>query len=178
MPHPEPPRPFSRFMPPFEAEPWPLRLKLAVGALGVGAVAFAVALPPVAIGLTALYALADLSLRRHFKRMRADRSGESICTFARSFDRRTVDPWIVRAVWDDLQTYVSTGGCDFPVRASDVIDLDLRVDVGDIDDIADRAAQRAGRSMADTASNPLYGSVRTAGDLVRFLNAQPVVGAA
>ena len=165
-------------MPPLEAEPWPLRSKLAVGALGVGAVAFAVALPPVPIGLTALYALADLSLRRRFKRMRADRSGESICTFARAFDRRTVDPWIVRAVWDDLQTYASTGGRDFPIRASDVIDLDLYVDVGDIDDIADRAAQRAGRSMVDAASNPLYGSVRTAGDLVRFLNAQPVAGAA
>ena len=165
-------------MPPFEDEPWPLSAKLVVGAVGAGAVAFAVALPPVAVGLAALYALGGLSLRRRFDRMRAERTDESICTFARAFDLRTVDPWIVRAVWDDLQTYVRTGNRDFPIRPSDDIAEDLSIDPEDIEDVATRAAQRAGRSMEDAVLNPFHGSVRTAGDLVRFLNAQSVVGAA
>lgn len=39
---------------------------------------------------------------RKLKAIITERPEESICTFARSFDRRKVDPWVVRAVYNDL----------------------------------------------------------------------------
>jgi hypothetical protein len=160
-------------MPPLD-ESWSLG---ATVALGAGAFALTIALPPVAACLAGFYAWATISHRKHLAKMRAERPGESICTFARAFDLRETDPWIVRAVWDELQIYVRIDGEDFPLRATDSIDSDLDVDPEDLDLIAARVAKRVGRSLADVKYNPHYGSVRTAGDLIHFLNFQPVAGA-
>ena len=161
-------------MPPLD-ESWSLGATLALGA---GAVALTVALPPIAAGLAGFFAWATVSHRRRLAEMRAERPDESICSFVRAFNLRETDTWIVRAAWDEMQVYIRTDGADFPLRATDEIDSDLMVDPEELEDVADRIARRVGRSMTDTEHNPYYGSVRTVRDLIHFLNAQPVVGAA
>ena len=46
------------------------------------------------------------------------------------------------------------------------------------DELVASCAKRAGRSMEYAEQNPLFGSIWTVEDFVRFLNAQPVAGAA
>src|SRR4051794_1910742 len=65
--------------------------------------------------------------RRRMKRLAAGRPGESICTFARSFKWRTIDTWIIRALYEELQTLCQTGCEPFPVRATDRLFEDLRI---------------------------------------------------
>lgn len=93
------------------------------------------------------------------RRTAAERRADSICTFARAFDRREVDPWVVRAVYEEYSV-------PFPVRAADPFDEDMDSD-------AARTAARAGRSLEQAERNPLFGRVSTIGDLVRFLSHQP-----
>ena len=102
--------------------------------------------------------------------MAAARSGESICGFARSFDLRAVDPWIIRATYEALATT-----CGFPIRADDHLERDLWVGAEDLDFEAMDIARRARRSLEYDASNPLFGKVETARDLVLFLNHQSAV---
>jgi hypothetical protein len=102
------------------------------------------------------------------------REGESICHFARSFDKRKTDPWIIRAVHQELQLLLRPFVA-FPLRVSDSLLEDLRVDVEDLEDIVADVAMRAGRSLQQTEHNPYYGKVRTVSDLVLFMNAQPLV---
>ncbi len=62
----------------------------------------------------------------------------------------------------------------FPVRASDRLMEDLRLDDDDLDfDLAMQIEQRTGRSLDQTKTNPLLGKVKTVRDLVLFFNAQP-----
>ena len=167
-------------MPPLDpdSEPLPLALKFVLAALAAVLLGLAIAFPLFAVLLVASYGAAALYNRWHLARLRRGREGESICTFARAFDLRQVDPWAVRAVWDALQPYVRSSGQDFPIRPSDDITRDLCVDPEDGDELVERCAKRAGRSMENAGQNPLFGSIRTVGDFVRFLNAQPVAGAA
>lgn len=107
--------------------------------------------------------------RLRLRRLARQRAGDSICTFARSFDRRTTDPWIIRAVYEELQTYFAG---ELPVRAADRIEEDLHMDWEDVDDLIRDVAARAGRSLEHSESNPFYGQVRNVGDLVLFLKHQ------
>jgi len=106
------------------------------------------------------------------KKLAASRGEESICTFARSFDRKAVDTWIIRAVHEELQVYVKYPGGLCPLRSTDRLDQDLHIDPDDIDDLFPVIAQRTGRSTDNTKSNPYYGNVSTVGDLVFFVNCQ------
>lgn len=112
-----------------------------------------------------------LSQRRRDRHIAEARRGESICTFARSFECRTVDTWIIRSTYDEL-SYA------FPVRACDRFQQDLRFADEDLDDSGNRIARRCGRSMVRCEENPLYGKVHTVRDLVMFLNHQPLVAPA
>ena len=115
--------------------------------------------------------------RRERKRLlsvAAARSGESICGFARSFDARSVDPLVIRAVYEHLQDELHSYKPHFPVRAVDRLKEDLGVDDDDLDmSVASGIACRTGRSLDDVHSNPYYGRVKTASDLVYFFNHQP-----
>ena len=167
-------------MPPLDSDSGPLTLKvkLVLAALAVALVGLAIAFPLFAGILVALYGAAALYNSWHLARLRKGREVESICTFARAFDLRQIDPWVVRAVWDALQPYVRSKGRDFPIRPSDDITRDLCVDPEDGDELVASCAKRAGRSMEYAEQNPLFGSIWTVEDFVRFLNAQPVAGAA
>ena len=167
----------SRFMPPVAVRPplrWPARCFLAVMAVAFMAVFWT---NSVAVGgsLLALGSLVAVLSRREalrLARMAQSRAGESICQFARSIDCRRVDTWVVRAVYEELQRSLSAAVA-VPLRLTDNLHSDLRLDADDLDDLVVDMAQRARRSLADTSANPLFGKVTTVGDLVEFLQAQP-----
>ena len=114
--------------------------------------------------------------RKRLAKLSANRHEDSICTFARSFDCRHVDTQIIRAVYEELQSYLSDSHDKFPIRASDRIDEDLRIDREDLDDIAYDIAARAGCDMANTKANPLFDKVNTVADMVLFFAHQTRIG--
>lgn len=131
---------------------------------------------PLVIGplIVLSFALSRLEKQR-LQRIADSRSEESICQFARSFDSRTVDTRIIRAVYEELSAYLDSRASPFPLRASDQLlhRKGLNIDEDDLNDLVLIIAQRAGRSVENTQDNPFYGKVNTAADLVNFLAAQP-----
>ncbi len=166
----------SRYLPAYVSEPVSLRAKAFLVAFLVGLV-YAIWNEPdllsVLGGLVLLGVILQWKGNRVLKRLAAERKDESICTFARSFDRKVVDTWIIRAVHQELQVYVKYPDGVCPIRSTDRLDQDLHIDLEDIDDLFPVIAQRTGRSTKNTESNPYYGKVSTAGDLVLFVNSQP-----
>ncbi len=120
----------------------------------------------------------DRRTRRRVEAIVRSRDKESICDFARSFNTRQVDTWIIRASHQELQklmqAYVAVA--NFPIRAGDSLAGDLRLDSDDVDDLFQDIAERTGRSLDHTDQNPFYGKVRTVWDLASCVNAQPRVG--
>jgi hypothetical protein len=176
----------SRHMPKFVPEPvsrwvWVVPATLAAGLL------YAVVSAPKAAAagvgaLLVLFVWAHVDLKRQRLRLTqlaARREGQSICEFARDFDTRQVDTWIIRAVYEHLQEQLTHAHPAFPVRAADRLKEDLQLDPDDIDlDVLVQVEQRTGRSLDHTRDNPHYGRVQTAGDLVLFFQAQPRPSAA
>lgn len=108
---------------------------------------------------------------RRFDRMAIERSGESICEFARHFRSADFDPIVVRAVYETTQELF--GRADLPIRPSDSFAADYGIVDEDLDDLGDDIARLAHRSMEQTDQNPLYGHVQTVADLVHFMQYQP-----
>ena len=73
-------------------------ISLAVLVVVVICLAFSITAFVVVAGLILVVALVSAYDRLRLRRLAEHRGGESICTFARSFDPRAVDPWIIRAV--------------------------------------------------------------------------------
>ncbi len=65
--------------------------------------------------------------RRQLVPLIASRQSESICEFARSFDCRRTDTWVIRAVYEELQDYHVRYG-KLPIRATDLFESDLLID--------------------------------------------------
>lgn len=108
---------------------------------------------------------------QRFGELAAARPSESICDFARSFDRHATDTVLIRSVYETVQEQM--GGPPVPLRASDRLLEDLDLDDDDLDEIAVDAAALARRSLDSTDGNPLFGRVSTVQDLVDFLRHQP-----
>jgi hypothetical protein len=117
-----------------------------------------------AAGIVVAFALMFEHGRRRAAAIRRERVGDSICTFARSFDRCSVDPWILRATWEEFACI------GYPMRATDRVEEHIHPD--DCDDIVEEIAARAGRSLDDTESNPMFDRVCTVRDGVLFLQHQ------
>lgn len=170
----------SRFMPKARRPtlPWGERLFVAVAALAllVALLSAFWAHPLTVCSVAAvLGTLVVVEGRRQEKRLAQwvqARSGESICQFARAIGCRKVDTWVVRSVYEELQRYYSARWV-LPLRATDRLEDDLRLDSEDLDDVLVDMAQRAGRDLSCPQANPFYDRVTTVGDLVHFLNAQP-----
>ncbi|MDI4635539.1 hypothetical protein J7U46_20920 [Pelomonas sp. V22] len=102
------------------------------------------------------------------------REGQSICEFARDFDARAVDTWVIRAVYEQLQSHLRYVHPSFPVRADDRLKEDLLLDDDDLDiDLAQEVEERTGRSVDGATNNPYSGKVRTVRDFVLFFQHQP-----
>jgi hypothetical protein len=118
--------------------------------------------------IVAIVCLESIRMRRHFKLLKATRSG-NICAFRKAFDCRNVDPWIIRATYQEIQNWVS----GFPVEAEDDVLTQLEIDEEDLDYLIQDIARRSGYDLAHTEGNPLYDRVKTVGDIVHFINHQP-----
>lgn len=117
--------------------------------------------------IAAIFVSEEADERR--RALAAERSGESICTFARALDFRAIDTWIIRAVYEELGK-----ACPgLPIRPGDRLGADLLIDDDDLDYLAADMARRAGRQWPSTERNPYCGRVETAHDLVRLLTHQP-----
>jgi hypothetical protein len=115
--------------------------------------------------------------RRWTKRLTAlaaTREGDSICTFAREFEKDSLDTWVVRAMYEETQANIPYAP-KFPLRATDRFTEDLGLDDDCLEDIARDVAQRAGRTLEASAENPFFGKVKTVGDAVRFITNQAKV---
>lgn len=110
--------------------------------------------------------------RQRLQRIATGRNGDSLCKFAREFDRRETDTWVIRAVHEELQTFLALV-VKFPLRVTDLLVEDLGLEGEDVDDLIADVAERAGRSLEQSERNPYHSNVRTAADVVRFVNAQP-----
>jgi hypothetical protein len=176
----------SRHMPKFRASPAGLLAWLFLAVLAVCLAYAAISSPSMAVIVLLLLGAAFLFARMAAKqeedalrRLAEARAGESICEFAREFDTRAVDTWVIRAVYEQVQAQLTHVHPAFPVRASDRLKEDLRLDDDDLDmDVAMEIEQRTGRSLVETRTNPLLGKVKTVRDLVLFFQAQPKRSAA
>jgi hypothetical protein len=130
------------------------------------------------LALCVYTAVANRREMRRFQGIGRIRDGESICNFARSFDTRRTDTWVIRAAHQEIQQLLKSYMPDFPVRASDSLLDDLHIDSDDVKDLLVDVAARSGHSLAETESNPFYGKINTVSDLVFFINAQPRITAA
>lgn len=101
---------------------------------------------------------------------RTPRTNATICHFARAFERRAVDTWILRATYEQLSE--SHGK---PIRADD--DLFDLVDAEEVDFEVLEVADRCGRSLDHPEANPFHEGLTTVRDLVQFLNHQPMLPA-
>ncbi len=131
--------------------------------------------PYMSLGLVAVVLLVliqQVSEKRQRRRLAASRAGETICEFARSFNRGT-DTWILRAVYQEMSKFLAVEDKPTPIRAEDHTESDLKIDPEDLDDLAVDIAGRSGRSMTDAKHNPFYRKVHTVRDMVGFLEHQP-----
>jgi hypothetical protein len=170
----------SRHMPRFSPQPIPVVGWLFISCVLAVGVYFAIAKPGalliMAIALTALFLMSRQLNKRDARKLQtlaSQRKGQSICEFARDFDARAVDTWIIRAVYEQLQEHLNYIHPAFPVRADDRLKEDLLLDDDDLDiDLVDEVEARTGISIAESDSNPYFGKVKTVRDLVLFFQNQ------
>lgn len=124
----------------------------------------------IALVLSVPIILLNLREENRLARLAAERRDESICSFARSFPRRSVDPWVLRAMHEELGRLL---GSSLPPRPTDRFCEEYRMLDEDVEDLIVGVADRAGRSLDKPEENPHYADIGTVGGLVRFLSAQP-----
>jgi len=168
----------SRHLPPLRAEDSRVPLFGKVILLGILAlIGYWIYSSPLkaTIGLGAFAALIGGAMfieGRRVARIRQERD-DTICDFRNSFDVRKVDPWIIRATYEAFGRWFDAKQVHFPLRASDSIGNDLKIDPEDVEDLVHEVAQRAGYDISECEANPLYGKVETVGDFVMFFTHQP-----
>ncbi|MES2899557.1 MAG: hypothetical protein V4723_07500 [Pseudomonadota bacterium] len=76
-------------------------------------------------------------------------------------------------MYEQLQESLAYAHPAFPVRASDNLKAELRLDDEDLDmDLAAQVEQRTGISLDCSETNPHYGKINTVKDVVMFFQAQ------
>ena len=134
-------------------------------------------LPWILLATLALFMLSlmiDRSRWQHLNGLAASRAESSYGAFRRTFDSKTTDGKVIRAVWEALQANIAPATGDFPIAADDDLYRDLRLDEDDITlDIARRVSISTGRTLKWAQHNPHWARLNTPHDLVLFFNAQP-----
>jgi hypothetical protein len=152
---------------------WILLLALT-GLYGYGLWKKPVVVGGLTLAVAALSYVTTVRVKRHLIGLAQVRQGEDICTFARAFDTRSVDPWVIRAVYEQLQDWLQGEYPSFPLLATDRLVEDLKLDLEDLElDLVREISERTGRSLESTRANPYYEKVQTVADLVSFFCAQP-----
>jgi len=123
-------------------------------------------------GIAAVVTIVALLWHKKLIKRLNSREDVNICTFARSFDCRNVNTWIIRATYEEIQRYLDPKTLP-PIKASDRLWEDLHIEADDAEFIAAAIAKRIGYDLKDTKSNPHYDRVKTVEDLVLFLTNQP-----
>jgi hypothetical protein len=171
----------SRLMRPL---PQPIRLsRLGYAGIGLFATLMVVLLwthPVATLVVTSLLALlawvGGKVHRARLANLAATRPEDGgICTFARSFDLRSVDSWIVRATYEELLQYFEGSGYKIAIRPEDDVVRDLHIDAEDFEDSVLSIADRTGRSLIGYESNPYYSDATTVRGVIMLLNSQPRV---
>lgn len=105
--------------------------------------------------------------------LKQERGQQNIGDFSAAFDLREVDPWVVRAVYEEFQAELDDCGvASFPLRSDDKIATLLPdVDDEDIEFIFHRVFHRTGR-VCDGLVIP---NDATLFDLVLLFNALPTI---
>jgi hypothetical protein len=166
----------SRWMGPLPEPRWTPAGVGGAAALGAALLAgayFSAGFRWVLLALAAWTALLNVGRGRTLRRLAAERPGEDIGTFARAFDRRAVDPRVIRGVWDALQAHEGRRARPVPLRPADRLEEDVDLFGSDVELLCEEVAERVGRAWQGLEANPYYGRVTTVGDLVQVLNAQP-----
>lgn len=171
----------SRFMPKYEPKaankPALIGLSLLAAAIVVYQPIFLAIVAGIALLALAWSKFEEPKIEKYFAELCEERKDLSICNFAREFDSRAVDTWVIRAVYEQLQAALATKQ-NVPIKASDNLFATLKLDEDDFDlDLVEEIAQRTGRSIENFESNPYYGKVTTARNLVLFFNHQAYVKA-
>ena len=168
----------SRYMPKYKRPNTPVgRVFLSVL---IGLLLWLVWSYPYVLLLIPVFTLLDVwdkkKRNKHFKSLLKDRGNDSICTFSRHFEFRKIDTWVIRAVYEQLQSYMSGEKESFPIRATDDVLKDLMIDHEDFEyDLVEEIAQRTGRTLENAESNPYYGKANIVENLMFFFNEQPKV---
>ena len=166
----------SRFMPKYEPKKASKPMLIALFAIAVVIVIYQpwylLVIAGIALLVIVWSAIDQPKVESHFQNLCKERSGLSICEFAREFDPKVVDTWIIRAVYEQLQAALPTKQ-NVPIKASDSLFDTLMLDEDDLDlDLVEEIAQRTSRSLEGYESNPYYGKITTARNLVLFFNHQ------
>lgn len=112
--------------------------------------------------------------QKKISKLASEREGLDVGTFAKSFDYRNIDTWIIRAVYEQLQKYVSTDETILPILPGDHLFNDLEIDEEDLEEnLMEEISQRTGRSFEDIEKNPYYENLNTVSDLVHLFQNQP-----
>ena len=147
---------------------WPILIAYCFGLIYL-----AFSCPYISAAIAILFWSATLVHSRYLRKIGEDRTNESICTFARSFNCRQIDPWVLRAVYEELSRHLAVDGHPLPIRADDQWEKDLRIDPEDFGELAMDIAHRAGRSIEEIGKIPWYEGLKTVRDLVMFFQRQP-----
>lgn len=116
----------------------------------------------------------DKNWQKRISNLALEREGHNIGTFAKSFNCKSVDTWVIRAVYEQLQQYASTEKTVLPILADDHLFNTLNIDKEDLADILmEEIAQRTGRSFDSFEKNPYFDNLNTVKDLVYFFDKQP-----
>jgi len=124
-------------------------------------------------GVILISSVSGSSLSTTIEKRMQERSYEDIGTFTRSLDYRNIDTWIIRAVYEEIGSELDIDGKIFPLRGSDNLYKDLRLDDEDLYYVFNRVMARTGISDLGAEENPYYHKVETVEDMILFLNAQP-----
>jgi len=106
-----------------------------------------------------------------YKKSKRSRKEWNIGKFAKEFNLKEVDTWVVRAVYEAVYDEV-----EIPIKADDDIDKDLGIDMGDLgfDEILINVSQRTGRVLTENSvGHDDIKNIITVRDLVEFFNKLP-----
>ena len=107
-----------------------------------------------------------------FSLLAEERKEVSICEFARSFNTKKVNTWVIRAVYEQIQAYVPT---TIPIKENDTLFELLEIDEEDLEfNLFAEISQRTGRSLEGLENNKYFKKLKTVGDLVYMFNEQPL----